>query len=228
MENAPVRRFGKAVIDRFLSHCHLRRVPAKTVVLGAGDVSSSLFLVVEGSVTVIVEDENGNEIVMAYLNRGDFFGETGLFQQKPSYSAWVRTRNECLLGEISHTRFRELANDDPELLFELARQLATRLRHTTVKVRDLAFLDVTGRIARTLLDLCQQPDAITHPDGMQLRISRQELGRIAGCSREMAGRVLKSLEEQSLIAVSGKTIVVFGARPDSDKTIPLSRRFRHK
>ena len=53
---------------------------------------------------------------------------------------------------------------------------------------------------------------MTHPDGMQLRVTRQEIGRIVGCSREMVGRVLKSLEEQRLITASGKTIVVFGTR----------------
>ena len=77
---------------------------------------------------------------------------------------------------------------------------------------DEAFLDVTGRIAGTLLELCKQPDAMTHPDGMQIRITRQEIGRIVGCSREMAGRVLKDLEERGLIYVKGKTIVVFGTR----------------
>ena len=73
-------------------------------------------------------------------------------------------------------------------------------------------MDVTGRISRTLLDLCSEPDALTHPQGMQIRVSRQELSRIVGCSREMAGRVLKQLEEQGKIGVSGKTIVVFGTR----------------
>ncbi len=53
---------------------------------------------------------------------------------------------------------------------------------------------------------------MTHPDGMQLRVTRQEIVRIVGCSREMVGRVLKSLEEQGLITASGKTIVVFGTR----------------
>ncbi len=80
------------------------------------------------------------------------------------------------------------------------------------KIGDLAFMDVSGRVARSLLDLCKEPDAMTHPDGMQIRITRQELGRIVGCSREMVGRVLKTLEEQHLISVSGKTIVVFGVR----------------
>jgi CRP/FNR family cyclic AMP-dependent transcriptional regulator len=53
---------------------------------------------------------------------------------------------------------------------------------------------------------------MTHPDGMQIRITRQDLGRMVGCSREMAGRVLKALEEQEQISVKGKTIVVFGTR----------------
>jgi len=165
---------------------------------------------------------------VAYLNRGEFFGEMGLFVHDPTRSAWVSTRSECQLAELSYARFRELAQSDPDLLFALAGQLAARLKRTTLKVSDLAFLDVTGRIARTLLDLCKQPDAMTHPDGMQIRISRQEIGRIVGCSREMAGRVLKTLEEHGLITAAGKTIVIIGARPDSDRTIPLSRQIGHK
>jgi len=90
--------------------------------------------------------------------------------------------------------------------------MARRLRATTRKVGDLAFLDVTGRVARTLLDLCKEPDAMTHPDGMQIKITRQEIGRIVGCSREMVGRVLKTLEEQGLVLVKGKTMVVYGTR----------------
>jgi CRP/FNR family cyclic AMP-dependent transcriptional regulator len=73
-------------------------------------------------------------------------------------------------------------------------------------------VDVTGRVARALLDLSTEPDAMTHPDGMQIKITRQEIGRIVGCSREMVGRVLKTLEEQGLVTVKGKTMVVIGAR----------------
>ncbi|HET7650700.1 MAG TPA: cAMP-activated global transcriptional regulator CRP [Gammaproteobacteria bacterium] len=227
MPQEQMRSFGIPALDHFVAQCHLRHFPSKAAVVNAGDSSNSLFLVIEGSVAVVVEDEDGNEIVVAYLNRGEFFGEMGLFQQDPTRTAWVRTRCDCLIAEISYTRFRELAHNDPDLLFALAGQLAARLRLTTRKVSDLAFLDVTGRIARTLLDLCRQPDAMTHPDGMQIRISRQEIGRIVGCSREMAGRVLKTLEEQGLISVAGKTIVVFGAEPTGDRTIPLTRRFKH-
>ena len=97
-------------------------------------------------------------------------------------------------------------------MFTIGKQIAHRLRNTTRKVGDLAFYDVSGRIARTLINLSKEPDAMTHPNGMQIKITRQEIGRLVNCSREMAGRVLKTLEEQQLIDVSGKTIVVFGAR----------------
>ena len=90
--------------------------------------------------------------------------------------------------------------------------MAHRLRSTTQKVADLSFLDVTGRIASQLLTLSKEPDAMTHPDGMQIKITRQEIGRIVGCSREMVGRVLKTLEEQGLVTVKGKTMVVLGTR----------------
>ena len=98
------------------------------------------------------------------------------------------------------------------MLFALTSQVVDRLSKTTKKVGDLAFLDVTGRVARTLLDLSQEPDAMTHPDGMQIKITRQEIGRIVGCSREMVGRVLKTLEDQGLVSVKGKTMVVYGTR----------------
>jgi len=53
---------------------------------------------------------------------------------------------------------------------------------------------------------------MTHPDGMQIKVTRQEIARIVGCSREMVGRVLKDLEEKGLVTASGKTMVVYGTR----------------
>ena len=202
-------------IDKILSHCHRRRFNNKSTIIYAGDSCESLFFIIQGSVTILIEDDDGKEMIIAYLNQGDFFGELGMFfpdDEKYKRSAWVRARTECEVAEISYSKFRELASHDPELFYMLGQQMAERLRNTTRKVGDLAFLDVTGRVARTLLDLCKQPDAMTHPDGMQIKITRQEIGRIVGCSREMVGRVLKILEEQELVSVSGKTMVVFGTR----------------
>jgi len=203
---------AKRALERFLEHCHRRSYPAKTVLINAGDYSDELYYLIEGSVSVLMEDDDGHEVVLAYLNSGDFFGEIGMFDEQHRRSAWVRTRTKCEVAQISYDRLRSLSSENPGVLFAMLSQLALRLRDTSRKVGDLVFTDVSGRVARSLLDLCKEPDAMTHPDGMQIRITRQELGRIAGCSREMVGRVLKDLEGQHLIAVSGKTIVVHGTR----------------
>jgi CRP/FNR family cyclic AMP-dependent transcriptional regulator len=210
-------------MSRFLSLCRIRTVPPRTVVIHAGDLPDILYFIVDGSVEVMIEDEDGNEMVLSYLNKGQFFGEMGLFYEQPTRSAWVRTRTQCELAEMTYPRFRQIANESPGLLFELATQLATRLERTNRKLGDLAFVDVTGRIAHAIMDLCTEPDAMTHPDGMQIKVSRQELSRLVGCSREMAGRVLKVLEDQGLLKARGKTIVVFGVRPEqtrrADRTV---------
>ena len=207
-----IKKITSPAIERFLEHCHKRRYPSKSVIIYAGDSPDSLYYIVEGSVTVLMEDDDGHEIVLAYLNAGDFFGEMGLFLDQVNRTAWIRARSECEVAEISYDKFRQVARENPDILFELSTQMAVRLRRTSNMVGRLAFMDVAGRIAGTLLDLCKEPDAMTHPDGMQIRITRQELGRICGCSREMVGRVLKNLEAQNLITARGKTIVVHGTR----------------
>lgn len=211
MANMPIRD-QNIVISQFLEHCHQKQYLPKNVIIKEGDPSFDLYYIIKGSVTVQVEDARGREIVLAYLNPGDFFGEIGMFDDNHKRTAYVRAKTRCEIARISYERLATLQSLFPDLLFAIASQMAIRLRKTSSKVRDLAFTDVQGRVARTLLDLCKEPDAITHPDGMQIKITRQELGRIVGCSREMVGRVLKSLEEDHLISVAGKTIVVFGTR----------------
>jgi CRP/FNR family cyclic AMP-dependent transcriptional regulator len=207
----------KQALDQFLHFCHKKTYPAKATIIRPGDVGDRLYFIMDGSVSINVEDDDGHELVLAYLNKNEFIGEIGIFKGTEIRKVSVKTRCQCQLAEISYERFqqvikKELLEHAPDLLFMLGEQLSTRLLITSRKFCDLAFMDVEGRIARTLLDLCKEPDAMTHPDGMQLHITRQEIGRIVGCSREMAGRVLKELEDKQLITAHGKTIVVFGTR----------------
>jgi CRP/FNR family cyclic AMP-dependent transcriptional regulator len=204
-------------LKAFLAFCHTKKYDKNVEFIRQGVPAESLYYLIDGSVKALIEDEDQREIVLAYINKGEFIGEMGLFTPETTRSVAVRTRTKCQVAEISYKRLdqaldNQLKDHAKDLLFAIGFQLSERLRRTSYKVGHLAFLDVTGRIARTLLDLCKEPDAMTHPDGMQIRITRQEIGRIVGCSREMAGRVLKNLEEQGLISVAGKTIVVFGTR----------------
>jgi len=198
-------------MEAFLASAHKRRYPKGSTIIYAGEDSDSIYYITNGSVTVLIEDDSGREIIVAYLNKGDFFGEMALFGEG-TRTAWVKAKTDCDVAELGYSKFVDLSKQDSGMLFELTSQIVERLGKTTQKVGDLAFLDVTGRVARQLLDLCDQPDAMTHPEGMQIKITRQEIGRLVGCSREMVGRVLKTLEDQGLVTVKGKTMVVLGTR----------------
>jgi CRP/FNR family cyclic AMP-dependent transcriptional regulator len=206
-----------AAMERFLGMCHRRRYPGKTAIIRPGDPANTLYYVIDGSLAVCTEDEQGRELILAYISRGQFIGEMGLFVEQAQRESMVRTRTPCEMAEISYERLFQLMEgplreECPKILFAIGAQLTNRLLRTSRQVSRMAFMDVTNRISRTLLDLCQEPDSMTHPDGTQIRISRQEVSRIVGCSREMVGRVLKQLEEQRMIDVAGKTIVVRGTR----------------
>jgi CRP/FNR family cyclic AMP-dependent transcriptional regulator len=201
-------------LHAMLNQATIKTYPARSTIINKGDVSSSMFFIVSGSVTIISQETGKRDIVLAYLNEGSFFGEMGLFEKtQPLRTALVRTRVRSNIIEINYEQFLAFSKSYPELLFDLCSQLSFRLKETTRKVTDLTILDVTGRIARCLLDLSNQPDAVVRPNGTQIHITRQEIGKLVGCSREMVGRVLKTLEDQHTIKTSGKTILIF--KPDA-------------
>ncbi len=218
LHHSDLRQTQDDVLQHLLPFCHFKRYPNKSLIIRPGDTGDTLHLIIEGAVTVSMENgAEDKEIVLAYLNKGDFIGEVGVFLGQAKRTVTVKTRQACQIAAISYQRLHHLLHTElalyaTDILKLLGMQLADRLLHTSRKVSNLAFLDVAGRIAHTLIDLCRQPEAMTHPDGMQIRVTRQEIGRIAGCSREVAGKMLKELENKGLIVVKGKTIVVFGMR----------------
>ena len=206
-----------SVFERFLAHCHRRRYPSRTDVFRPGDAASTLYYVVSGSVSILAEESDNRELVLSYLGPGEFVGEMGLFVQSDQREVVLRTRTPCELAEISHERLQQLlegpmAADASAMLYAIGAQLSRRLLDTSRKAGRLAFLDVTDRIIRTLHDLTREPEAMSHPQGTQIRVSRQEIARLVGCSREMAGRVLKKLEGDGQLHARGKTVVVYGTR----------------
>jgi CRP/FNR family cyclic AMP-dependent transcriptional regulator len=205
-----------ATLERFLAHCHRRRYPPRTDVFRPGDPAGTLYYVINGSVSIITEDDD-RELVLGYFGTGEFVGEMGLFIESDRREVILRTRTPCELGEISYERLYQLfegplQGDATRIVYAIGSQLSRRLLDTSRKAGRLAFLDVTDRIIRTLHDLTREPEAMTHPQGTQLRVSRQELARLVGCSREMAGRVLKKLQIDGVLHARGKTIVLYGTR----------------
>lgn len=203
---------------RFIGFCHRHEYSNKTDIIQPGDDADTLYYFIEGSAYVRVDEVDGHEFILATLNRGDFIGEADFFEpekKQDKRNVYVQTCSPCQLAGISYNRLNsllgnELKADSNEIILALGKHLAKRLLQTSRKAGHLASLDVSGRVARTLIELTETPDAITRLDGMQIRITRQDIGRMVGCSREMAGRVLKSMGEEGLVEVSGKTILIKG------------------
>lgn len=201
-----------ASLEGFFENCHRRIYPANSTIITAGDDSNSIFYIISGSVTVLIEDNDGHEIILAYLNIGDFFGEIGLFDEKGQRSAWVRARMKSEIAQLGYDKLRDLSVSSPDIVLAMLSQMSLRVRDTSRKVGDLAFKDVAGRIASALLSLCEQPDAVHTGHGIEIQVTRQELGRIVGCSREMASRVLRNFEDRHLVSVDGKSVLIHGRR----------------
>jgi len=204
-----------SVLTTFLQYCNKRTVPKKHLLIRKGDPADTLYFLIKGNAMVIMEDEDDadNEIILAYLDAGEFIGEIGLFFETSYRQTLVRARTECQLAEIKYQQLqslfnKELADQRAEFLTLIGRQLSLRLMHTSRKVGELAFLDVTGRVANSLLELSQSSTAVSHPNGIQVHVSRSEIARNVGCSREMVGRVIKNMALEGIIEAHGMDIVV--------------------
>lgn len=196
----------------FLSYCHINKYPAKMILIKQENISKNLFYIIKGVVVVSIKNKNGKEIILTYLSTGNFIGEMGIFNNHYKEITLVTLKTECELAKISYKNFHNLIKINNSIIMKISEQLSNKLQMTYQKVNNLAFLDVIHRISKTLLNLAKSPEAITHPDGMQIKITRQEIGKIVGCSRETVGRTLKILKKRNLIYAHGKTIVVYGTR----------------
>lgn len=204
-------------IDRLLSFCHKRKITKNTIICREGAQCDELYYIIKGSVTVTIADDENRDVILAYLKAGDFIGELGLFYSTTTGSAQVRAKTNCEIAAIGHaTLFRlfdsDLKDQRADILQAVGTQLSKRLLQTNRRVTRLAYMDVAGRIARTILDICNEPGALSHPEGTQIHISRKDIGRIAGCTRETVGRVLKQMADDGMIQVNGMDIVVYHSR----------------
>ncbi len=209
----PVYAIDNQILHGFFERCQHRSIPKNGIIIRSGDAADRMYYIVSGSAAVTSTEDDGTTVLLAYLREGDFVGEIGLFFRGQSRRVTVRARTACELAEIGYDQLDALMNGEQlreraELLYAVGLQLSRRLLQSSRRVVRMASMDVPERVAQTLLDLCEEPNATPHQEGAQLHISRVELANIVGCTREMVARALKKLENEGKISVSGKDIVV--------------------
>ena len=183
-----------------------RRFKRGEALVEQGQKSNALFILLTGRARVVTSDSRGREVILATLDQGDYLGEMSIIDNEP-HSATVRAEVQTDVLMLGRAEFARCLTENASMSLVVMRGLVKRLRHADRKIESLALLDVYGRVAHALLDF-----AVADAQGQLLvkdKISRQDLAKMVGASREMVSRVMKDLEERGFIEAlpSGATLL---------------------
>jgi CRP/FNR family cyclic AMP-dependent transcriptional regulator len=207
LRNVPLfSGLNEVELDKLSKVAGRKRVARGTFIVRAGDSTDSLYILLSGRAKVTNFDEEGREIILAWLNPGEFFGEMGLVDGSPR-SASVMAMEPCELLNISSDAFTRCMQDNFEVAQKLMQILVRRLREADRKIESLALLDVYGRVARLLLELSVDDNG---KKVVKKKMSKQDMARMIGASREMVSKVMRDLELSGYIVCEGDTVTIMG------------------
>lgn len=181
-----------------------RKVLRNKTIVRAGDKTDSLFVIVSGSAKVLNRDAEGHEVILSLLGAGQCFGEMGLIDGSPR-SADVVTNENCQLLVIAKADFKKALAGNVDLGLNIMKSLVLRLREANRKIESLALMDVYGRVAKLLLDLSEQENGVRM---IRRKVTKQDMAKMVGASREMVSRVMRDLETSGYIRVEEGCIVL--------------------
>lgn len=173
-----------------------RRFKRGEMIVEQGKKSNALTIILTGRARVISTDARGREVILASMSAGDYVGEMSLIDDEP-HSASVCAEIQTDVLVLNRMEFARCLPEADSMAYAVLRGLVRRLRHADRKIESLALMDVYGRVGRVLLESAEDTEA-----GLALirtKVSRQDLAKMVGASREMVSRVMKDLEERGFI-----------------------------
>ena len=173
-----------------------KRFKRAEVVVEQGKKSDALYIILTGRARVMSTDSRGREVILATLQPGDYIGEMSLIDDEP-HSATVRTEIQTDVLVLDREAFSRCLPENASMSYNIMRGLVQRLRHADRKIESLALMDVYGRVARSLIEFAVD-DGVGNLK-IRDKISRQDLAKMVGASREMVSRVMKDLEERGFV-----------------------------
>jgi len=192
-----------------------RTCPKDTVVFFENEEGDTFFIIVEGRIKVTILGDDGREVILSVLGRGDFFGEMALLDNEPRSATAIAVEDTELLT-LHRNDFQSVLTDNRSITSGLIKILTARLRKANHQISTLALLDVYGRVARVIVDTARDEGKRLKDGRIAFRrATHQEIANRIGTTRETVTRMLKDLERQGLIRIDGKEVVV---QPDFEKT----------
>lgn len=175
------------------------------LIIEQGKKSGALFIILSGRARVIMTDERAKEVILNTIGPGDYIGEMSLMDGE-SHSASVKTEVQTDVLVLSHAEFLRCLSENQTIAVGIIKGLVQRLRKSSDKVSSLALMDVYGRVAKVLVDAAQ-------PRGDQElvicdKMTRQDIAKMVGASREMVSRVMRDFEDQGFIQTQEDGCVV--------------------
>lgn len=177
-----------------------------SVILSEEDAGNALFVIAEGKVKVVRSDSGEKEVILAVLNEPDFFGEMALLDGL-NRSANVIAMEDSKLFIIQRNEFLDLLRKFPDVSIELLKELATRLRASSMKIKALSLKDAEGKVATVLLQLADDFGKIKKGVvEIEELPSLNELANMAGTSRETISKTLLSFAKKGLVELEGSNL----------------------
>jgi CRP-like cAMP-binding protein len=181
-----------------------KRFKRGEILVEQGRMSNALYIVLTGRTRVLMTDSKGREVILATLKSGDYVGEMSLIDNEP-HSATVVADQQVDVLVLGRDSFLRCLGENMEMAHSVMRVLVQRLRKASENISSLALVGVYGRVAKVLLD-----SAVQDADGTLLirdKVSRQDIAKMVGASREMVSRVMKDFEEQGFIQLLDAGVV---------------------
>jgi len=183
-------------VDSLAANVAKERIKRGANVVEQGKTSNALFLILAGRAHVVMTDSKAREVIVATLKAGDYIGEMSLIDSE-AHSATVVADTQMDVLVLGRDDFMRCVSENTAIASAVMRGLVQRLRNADQKIVSLALMGVYGRVANVLLDTAEPNE---HGELLiREKISRLDLAKMVGASREMVSRVMKDFEEQGFV-----------------------------
>ena len=181
------------------------------IIVNETEIGDTLFILIQGRVRVFSADTSGKEITLGTILAGNFFGEMSL--DGGTRSATVEALEPCLCAIVPNTHVLSFVRENSEFAISLLQTTIVRARASTQAARDMALLDVYGRLAQTLNHLANAVEGDDTPKPITPLITHGELAAHVGASREMVSKLMKDLERGGYVQVNTRQITLLKKLP---------------
>jgi CRP/FNR family transcriptional regulator len=204
---------SQSELEYIKSKSHEKTLVQDEIIFWEGDNGDNVYFIESGRVNIFLISGEGKEKTLRIFGKGEFFGEMSIFDKLPR-SASARTMSETTLLIIPGDIILDMVKKNSGLSMQFIRELSRRMRIADIQIKELLFRSSKERVIRNLLSLAVEFGKQTE-NGILInfKLTQQDIANITGLARETVSRIMSSLENDLLIVVKSKSILI----PSLDK-----------